>query len=106
MRLDVEKKNMLSGFFMAHLLEYILINCINYFLIAVTKHLTKKQLEEGLILAHSSEDYSPSLSGKAWQQELETTDHTASRIWKEIDMNTGTHLAFSIFLSSSSYPSP
>lgn len=39
---------------MAHLLEYILINCINYFLIAVTKHLIKKQLEEGLILAHSS----------------------------------------------------
>ena len=102
------KKNILSGFYMAGLLEYILINCINYFLIAITKHLTKKKQlkEKGLILAHSSEDYSPSLLGKAWQQELETTDHIESGVWRKIDMNTGTHLAFSIFLSSSLYLSP
>lgn len=105
LRLEV-KKTIVSGFYMAHLLEYILINYINYFLIAVTKHLTKKQLKEkGLILAHSSEDCSPLLLGKAWQQEHETADHIEPGVWREIDMNTGTHLAFSIYLLSSSYPS-
>lgn len=100
------EKNIISGFYMAHLLEYILINYINYFLIAVTKHLTKNQLKKkGLILVHSSEDCSPSLLGKAWQQEHETADHIEPGVWREIDMNTGTHLAFSIFLLSSSYPS-
>lgn len=32
---------MVFGFYIAHILEYILISCINYVLIAVTKHLQK-----------------------------------------------------------------
>lgn len=96
---------MLLCFYIAHLLEYMLIKCINYFLIAVTKYLTKSTFRrKGLFWPTVQRITVPHCQGR--QQEHEAADHIESGVWKEIDMNADTYLAFSIFLLSSSDPSP
>lgn len=96
---------MLLCFHIAHLLEYMLIKCINYFLIAVTKYLTKSTFRrKGLFCPTVQRIAVPHCQGR--QQEHEAADHIESGVWKEIDTNADTYLAFSIFLLSSSDPSP
>lgn len=57
-----------------------------------------KYLTIGFILVQSLR-MQPSMIGKTWQQELESTDHIVPIVRKQREMSISTQLAFSFFFS-------
>lgn len=66
---------------------------ISFFLISVTKYLTKVNLRKERFMTHSLKV--PSIMAKAWQHEHETAGHMAPAI-KNHKQNTGAHFAFPV----------